>query len=308
VVLLDNFSNSNKNVLKRLKEITGKTVSFVKCDVCNTKRLAKVLKDFNIDSVVHLAGLKAVDESISNPLNYFINNIQGSISLLKAMELNNVKKLVFSSSATIYGVPSYLPIDENHPENPINPYGRSKFFVEKMLEDLAASDGAWSIVSLRYFNPVGADDSGILGELSRGTPKNLMPIIAQVAIGNESEISIFGSDYPTPDGTGVRDYIHILDLAEGHLAAINYVEKTHGYTPINLGTGKGTSVMELIESFSNISEKKIAYKFHPKRNGDVPSCYAATDKAKKILNWQSKRTLDQMCLSAWQWQCYLKND
>lgn len=301
IVLLDNLSNSNVKVLDRINKITGKTIQFVRCDICDTSELETILRNYKIDSVIHLAALKSTNESCLNPLNYYKNNIQGSISLLKAMELCGIKNLVFSSSATVYGEPIYLPIDEDHPINPINPYGKSKAYVEQIMKDITLSNSEWSIISLRYFNPVGADSSGLIGEDLTENSKNLMPMITQVAMKKKSELTIFGSDYQTPDGTGKRDYIHVMDLSDGHLAALNYLKKMKGFEVINLGTGISYSVKEIVNTFSIVSGVKIPYKYSAKREGDVPVCYASVSKAKKILNWESKRTLQQMCESSWIW-------
>ena len=298
VVLLDNFCNSRKSVLERLQKILGKVLPCVEGDVRDTALVTKTLQDYKIDAVIHFAGLKAVGESVEKPIEYYANNVQGSISLLKAMQLTNVKTLVFSSSATVYGDPQYLPIDENHPTSATNAYGRSKLHIEEMLKDVANSDPSWKIICLRYFNPVGAHESGLIGEDPNGIPNNLMPYIAQVASGNLPHLNVYGKDYPTPDGTGVRDYIHVMDLAEGHLAALNYAKKHQGWDAINLGTGKGISVMQILKSFEYASQKKLVYKVENRREGDVASCYSNAKKALNYLGWHAKRNIDDACLSA----------
>ena len=305
VIILDNFCNSNQSVLERLKKILGKKLLCIDGDVRNTHLVAQVLQDYQIDAVIHFAGLKAVGESVQKPIEYYANNVQGTISLLEAMQLSNLKILVFSSSATVYGDPQYLPIDEGHPLSATNPYGRSKLHIEEMLKDVAKSDSGWKIVCLRYFNPVGAHESGLIGEDPDGIPNNLVPYISQVAIGKLGKLAVYGNDYPTPDGTGLRDYIHVMDLAEGHLAALNYLGNMRaGWESINLGTGKGYTVIEVIDSFEKASNRKIAYSITDRRSGDIAACYALADKAKKLLDWEATRTLDQMCASAWVWQKY----
>lgn len=302
VVLLDNFCNSQKSVLGQLKRILGNKLFCVEGDVRNTALMTKVLEDYKIDAVIHFAGLKAVGESVQLPIEYYANNVQGTISLLKAMKLTKVKTLVFSSSATVYGEPQYLPIDEYHPTSATNAYGRSKLHIEQMLKDLANSDSDWRIICLRYFNPVGAHESGLIGENPDGLPNNLMPYITLVASGKLPHLNIFGNDYPTPDGTGVRDYIHIMDLARGHLAALAYVQIHAGWIAINLGTGKGVSVLEMISSYERASGKKIPYQIKDRRAGDIASCYAQISKSRDLLQWFAQSTLDQMCQSSWLWQ------
>jgi UDP-glucose 4-epimerase len=306
VVLFDNLSNSQKDVVGRLQQITGKAIPFAEGDVRDTSFLSKTLKDYRIDAVIHFAGFKAVGESVEKPIEYFDNNVSGTISLLKAMQENQVKTLVFSSSATVYGEPQYLPIDENHPTSSTNPYGRTKLHIEEMLQDVFATDGSFGVVCLRYFNPVGAHESGLIGENPNGTPNNLMPFLSQVAAGKRSKVNVFGGDYPTADGTGVRDYIHVLDLASGHLAAINFLASTKGWHAINLGTGFGSSVLEVIGQFASSSDRSIPYEFVDRRPGDVASCYASAEKAEKLLKWKASRDLKSMCSSAWKWQESLK--
>ena len=299
VVILDNFCNSQRSVLERLAKILGKAVPCVEGDVRDTALIKKTLKDYQIDAVMHFAGLKAVGESVQNPIDYFDNNVGGTISLLQAMRATNIKTLVFSSSATVYGAPQYLPLDENHPTQATNPYGRSKLHIEEMLADVVASDASWYIACLRYFNPVGAHESGLIGEDPNGMPNNLMPYIAQVALGELPHLNVYGNDYDTPDGTGVRDYIHVMDLAEGHLAALSFIKQQSGLNIFNLGTGKGSSVLEMAKAFEEVSGKSIPLKVTARRNGDVATCYAKVDKANADLSWKATRTLQEMCASTW---------
>ena len=302
VVLLDNFCNSRKSVLERLQKILGKALPCVEGDVRDTALIAKTLQDHKIDAVIHFAGLKAVGESVEKPIEYYANNIQGTISLLEAMKSANIKTLVFSSSATVYGDPQYLPIDENHPTSATNAYGRSKLHIEEMLKDVANSDPSWKIICLRYFNPVGAHESGLIGEDPNGIPNNLMPYIAQVAAGKLSHLNIYGDDYPTADGTGVRDYIRVMDLAEGHIAALAHVQNHEGWDVFNLGTGHGTSVLEMISSYQKASDKEICYQIKGRRTGDIACCHTRVDRSQSVLGWHSKRSLDQMCETSWFWQ------
>jgi UDP-glucose 4-epimerase len=264
--------------------------------------VTQALQTHGIQAVVHFAGLKAVGESVAQPLNYFANNVQGALSLLQAMQVAQVHQLVFSSSATVYGEPQYLPLDEQHPTSATNPYGRTKLHIEEMLHDLSASNPAWRIACLRYFNPVGAHDSGLIGEDPNGIPNNLMPFVAQVAAGLRPAVQVFGNDYDTPDGTGVRDYIHVMDLAQGHLAALHFLQAQTGWYAINLGTGQGHSVLEMVKAFEAASGKSVAFNIVPRRPGDVASCYAKVDKAQALLNWQASRGLPQMCEDAWRAQ------
>lgn len=302
VVLLDNFCNSRKSVLERLQVILGKALPCIEGDVRDTALVAKVLQDYKIDAVIHFAGLKAVGESVEKPIQYYANNVQGTISLLQAMNSTSVKTLVFSSSATVYGDPQYLPIDEDHPTSAKNPYGRTKLHIEEMLKDIASSDAEWRIICLRYFNPVGAHESGLIGENPSGLPNNLMPYIAQVAVGKLPYLNVYGNDYPTPDGTGVRDYIDVMDLAEGHLAALNYLMNNVGWIAVNLGGGNGYSVLELIKLFEMISGRKIQYKNCERRNGDLAECYANVSLAKKALLWTALRNLEEACARSWRWE------
>jgi UDP-glucose 4-epimerase len=302
IVILDNFSNSNPTVIGRLKSILNKELICIEGDVRDTPLVIGVLRDYQIDGVMHFAGLKAVGESVQKPIEYYANNVQGTISLLQAMQFAHVKTIVFSSSATVYGQPHYLPIDESHPTIATNPYGRSKLHIEEMLADIAASDSDWRIACLRYFNPVGSHKSGLIGEKPSGIPNNLMPYLAQVASGQHPELSVFGDDYPTVDGTGVRDYIHVMDLAEGHTVALTFLSRTTGWHAINLGTGKGYSVIEMIKAFEKASERQIPYKIVTRRVGDVGTCYSDPRKARELLNWRATRILDDMCASAWRFQ------
>lgn len=303
VILFDNLSNSSDIVLENLSQITGQGLAFVKGDVRNTHLLESTINSQGIEAIIHFAGLKAVAESVAKPVDYFANNVQGAISLLQAMQRQNLKTLVFSSSATVYGQPQYLPLDEKHPTYAINPYGRSKLHIEEMLKDLAESDKTWRIACLRYFNPVGAHESGLIGDSPKGVPNNLMPLIAQVAAGQRTVLNIFGNDYPTIDGTGVRDYIHVMDIAEGHAAALNYLRHNVGWQAINLGTGKGYSVLELVKTFEKNSGRKVSYKMQDRRAGDTSQCFANSQKAASLLGWNSKRSLDEMCESTWRFQC-----
>jgi UDP-glucose 4-epimerase len=299
VVLLDNFCNSNPGVLERLERILGKALPCLEVDVCETDVVKKVLREYKIDAVIHFAGLKSVGESNEKPIDYYANNVQGAISLLQAMRAVNVKTLVFSSSATVYGDPKYLPIDEKHPTGAMNPYGRSKLLIEEMLKDVANSDGEWKIICLRYFNPVGSHESGLIGEDPNGIPNNLVPYIAQVALGKLPNLNVYGDNYDTSDGTGVRDYIHVMDLAEGHLAALSFIKQKSGLHIFNLGTGKGTSVFEIVSAFEGASGKSIPLKVTAKRAGDIATCYAKVDKASLELGWKATRNLHKMCASAW---------
>jgi len=302
IILLDNLSNSDAQVLENLKAITGKSLVFYEGDVRDRQLLDTILSKHAIEAVIHFAGLKSVAESQSDPLKYYDNNVSGSIVLVEAMQAAKVYKLIFSSSATVYGVPHYLPYDEQHPLEPINTYGKTKLLVEEILRDLAAADPAWSIVALRYFNPVGAHETGLIGELPRGKPNNLMPYICQVAAGQYPHLNIFGDDYDTKDGTGERDYIHVMDLAEGHAAALELVSKHMGFEEINLGTGIAYSVLELIDAFERASKKAIEILIQERRSGDLPIYFAKAEKAKKLLHWQATRGLDEMCESSWKFQ------
>ena len=302
VVLLDNLSNSDAAVVGRLARILGEPPAFVQGDVRDGALLERVLREHAIDAVIHFAGLKAVGESVEKPLDYFSNNVQGTLSLLQAMRAGGVRTLVFSSSATVYGEPRYLPLDERHPTGATNPYGRSKLHIEEILSDLVASDPSWRVACLRYFNPVGAHDSGLIGESPRGVPNNLMPYVAQVAAGLRTELNVFGDDYPTPDGTGVRDYIHVVDLAEGHAAALGFLAGHTGWHAFNLGTGNGHSVLEVVRAFEQASGRDVPHRIQPRRPGDVAACYADPAKARRDLGWTATRTLEDMCVSTWRYQ------
>jgi UDP-glucose 4-epimerase len=303
VVLFDNLSNSTQRTVDHLEAIGGWRMPFVHGDVRHTVQLAQTLQTHGIEAVIHFAGLKAVGESVARPVDYFASNVQGSVSLLQAMQLANVKTLVFSSSATVYGSPRYLPVDEAHPTSAANPYGRTKLQIEEMLADTAQSGPGWRIACLRYFNPVGAHESALIGENPSGTPNNLMPYIARVAAGQLPHLNIFGDDYPTPDGTGVRDYIHVMDLAEGHLAALDYLAtQPAACTTINLGTGRGYSVLEMLRGFESATGQTVPYRMAPRRAGDIASCYALADKAATLLGWRARRDLKAMCQSTWSHQ------
>ena len=302
VVILDNLSNSSEEAVSRIEALSGKKVRFYKADVRDKATLKTVFEQNAVDWVIHFAGLKAVGESCAKPIEYYDNNLYGTLCLLEAMKEAGVKKLVFSSSATVYGTPEELPLTENSKTGgTTNPYGTSKYFQEIMLEDVYKSDHEWTIVLLRYFNPVGADASGMIGEDPKGIPNNLTPFIAKVAIGELKEIGVFGNDYPTKDGTGVRDYIHVVDLAKGHVAAMENI-KQGGVYVYNLGTGIGYSVLEVIAAFEKACGKKLPYSFKPRRAGDVAECYADASKAKRELGWEAKLGIDEMCSSLWNWQ------
>lgn len=303
VTILDNLCNCKFEVLDRLAVILGNAPAFVQGDVRDQALLELILKDQKIDAVMHFAGLKAVGESVQEPLMYYDNNVGGAITLLKAMQHCQVKTFVFSSSATVYGAPQYLPLDEGHPTCPESPYGKTKLQIEEILGDLARLESGWKIIALRYFNPVGAHESGLIGEAPNGIPNNLMPYISQVASGDLQRLKIFGDDYETPDGTGVRDYIHVMDLAEGHVSALDYLSKSAPeFTIVNLGTGSGCSVLELVNLYQDASGKKVPYEISPRRSGDIASCYANAGKALLTLNWKAQRSLMQMCSDSWKWQ------
>jgi UDP-glucose 4-epimerase len=303
VVVLDNLCNSSKVSLERVSSIAGRSVIFIQGDIRNAALLANVFQEHAIDSVMHFAGLKAVGESVAKPLSYYDNNIHGSRTLFQACADAGVFKVVFSSSATVYGEPEQMPISETCAiGKPTNPYGRSKLVIEDMLRDLESSDSRWRVAILRYFNPVGAHESGLVGEDPKGIPNNLLPYISRVALGSLSELAIFGNDYPTTDGTGVRDYIHVMDLAEGHLLALEALDSLVGSHVWNLGTGQGYSVLDIVRAFEVASCCKVPYKFVPRRSGDIAVCYADPTKAERELGWKAKRGLDQMMLDTWRWQ------
>ena len=310
IVVYDNLSNSSIEAINRASKLAGQPIEFIEGDIRDAKLLRQVFAEHDFFGVIHFAGLKAVGESVAKPLLYYNNNVSGTITLLEVMAEANVKNLVFSSSATVYGDPEVLPIDETSPRSCTNPYGQSKLTVEHILEDLAATNDGWNLIPLRYFNPVGAHPSGKIGEDPNDIPNNLMPYISQVAVGKLEKLSIFGNDYPTVDGTGVRDFIHVTDLAQGHVAALNYLQQqvslsqtnSVGFLPINLGTGKGTSVLELVTAFSEVSGQDIPYQFSARRAGDIASCYASADKAKELLGWEAKLSITEVCQDTWRWQ------
>jgi len=303
VIVLDNLSNASIESLNRVESITGKKVTFYQGDILNASFLDRIFSENTIDSVVHFAGLKSVGESVEKPALYYQNNVEGTLSLLRAMEKAGVYKLVFSSSATVYGDPQSLPLTEASPVGgTTNPYGTSKYMVELILQDVAKSNNQWCFAILRYFNPVGAHSSGLIGEDPNGIPNNLLPYISQVAVGKLSALGVFGNDYDTPDGTGVRDYIHVVDLALGHLKALNKLEKSSGALIYNLGTGDGYSVLEMINAFEMASNKQIKFEFKPRRSGDIAACYASVDKSYNELDWKSERGLAEMMADTWRWQ------
>ena len=302
IVVIDNLSNSKLEALELVKEITGKDLIFYKIDILDIDGLREVFSQHSFDVVIHFAGLKAVGESVEKPLLYYRNNVSGSISLFEVMQEYNVKNIVFSSSATVYGDPQTVPIKEDFPLFPANPYGQTKLEIEQILKDLYDSDNSWNIVLLRYFNPVGAHASGKIGEDPNGIPNNLFPFISQVAIEKLQELSVFGDDYPTDDGTGVRDYIHVVDLAKGHLKALKKITQKAGLTTYNLGTGKGYSVLEIVQAFENASNKKVPYKIAERRSGDIAVCFADSALAQKELGWSAEKGIADMCVDAWRWQ------
>lgn len=302
VVIIDNFCNSKPEVINRIQKITDKTATLIQGDVRDKSLLRTVFKQHPIKTVIHFAGLKAVAESVANPLRYYDNNVLGSLALVEVMAEFNVKKLVFSSSATVYGFSDTKPIPETAPLSPFNPYGHTKRMVEQILEDLSVSDSAWNIALLRYFNPVGAHESGMIGEDPNGIPNNLMPYVSQVAAGKLKQLSIFGNDYPTADGTGVRDYIHVVDLALGHVAAVEVLNKSCGLLTVNLGAGHGYSVLELVHTFQEVTGKAIPYKIVERRAGDIAMYFADATLAKQKLAWQTQRDLADICRDTWRWQ------
>lgn len=301
VIVLDNLSNSSSEALKRVESITNKSILFVEGDIRDTVLLDNLFKQHTIDAVIHFAGLKAVGESVSDPMAYYDNNVLGSLRLLQSMQKADIKRIVFSSSATVYGDPESVPIQEHFRLSTTNPYGSSKLHIEQMLRDIAISDKDWRIAILRYFNPVGAHKSGLIGEDPADIPNNLMPFIAQVAVGKREKLSVFGGDYPTKDGTGVRDYIHVVDLAKGHLAALNAL-KQHSMITCNLGTGQGYSVLDMVKAFEHASGSTVPYEIVERRAGDIAECYADPLYAKRILAWQAEKNLEAMCQDHWRWQ------
>ena len=302
VTVVDDLSNSQREVLDRVEKISGKRPVFVEGNVRDRELLRTVFAQRPVDAVIHFAGLKSVGESVAQPLRYYDCNIGGAITLCEVMAEAAVKMLIFSSSATVYGDPASVPIREDFPRSATNPYGASKLMIEDILADLSKSDSEWRVARLRYFNPVGAHESGLIGESPSGIPNNLMPFVAQVASGQREQLSVFGNDYLTPDGTGVRDYIHVMDLAEGHVSALDYLAKHAGLLSVNLGTGCGYSVLDMVRSFEKASGRPVPYAIMPRRAGDVAACYADPVLAEKLLNWRAKRGIDEMCRDAWRWQ------
>lgn len=303
VVIVDNLVNSSEKVLERLEKITGRKVPFVKADILDKDALNKIFDENKIDAVIHFAGLKAVGESVSKPWEYYNNNIAGTLVLLDVMKQHGVKNIIFSSSATVYGDPAFVPITEECPKGICtNPYGWTKSMLEQILSDIQKADDSWNVILLRYFNPLGAHKSGLIGENPNGIPNNLMPYITQVAVGKLKELGVFGNDYDTPDGTGVRDYIHVLDLASGHVAALNKIKENCGLKVYNLGTGIGYSVLDIVKNFEEATGVKIPYAIKPRRPGDIATCYASADLAKKELGWEAKFGIREMCEDSWRWQ------
>jgi UDP-glucose 4-epimerase len=305
VVALDNLDNSSEEAIRRVRKITGKDMAFHQIDLLDLDDLEKLFDTYDFDAVVHFAGLKAVGESSEIPLRYYHNNLTGTLNLLKTMHVREVRKLVFSSSATVYGEPERVPVTEDMRGWPTNPYGRTKLFIEEICRDVArmpTEPPPWKIVLLRYFNPVGAHSSGIMGEDPRGIPNNLMPYILQVAVGRRPHLNVFGDDYPTPDGTGVRDYIHVVDLSKGHVAALDAIDRFDGCVPINLGTGRGYSVLEMVRAVEKAVGQEIPYEIAARRAGDVPQLYADPSEAKELLGWEAELTLEDICADGWRWQ------
>lgn len=301
IIIVDNLVNSSTKVLERINQITDKSVTFIEADICDAAALQAIFSQHTIDAVIHFAGLKAVGESNDIPLSYYHNNVAGTVTLLQTMAQFSVKKLVFSSSATVYGS-NVSPLNESMSTSATNPYGQTKLMVENILFDLAKSDRDWSIACLRYFNPIGAHQSGLIGENPNGIPNNLLPYVAQVAVGRLAQLQVFGDDYDTADGTGVRDYIHVVDLAQGHVKALKNLTKIEGCQAINLGTGQGTSVLDIVNTFKRISEKPIPYQVVPRRAGDLATVFADASLAKELLDWQAKFDLNDMIADTWRWQ------
>ena len=302
IIVFDNFCNASLEAIKRVEKIVDKNITTIKGDVRNRDDLHTVFNEHKIDAVIHFAGLKAVGESVEQPLKYYDNNVNGTAVLCEVMAEHGCRSIVFSSSATVYGDPHTTPIDESFPLSATNPYGRSKLFVEEMLKDLYISDNRWKIVLLRYFNPVGAHASGTIGEDPNGIPNNLMPFIAQTAVGKREYLSIFGDDYETHDGTGVRDYIHVMDLADGHVKALANIKDFSEVMTINLGTGKGYSVLDMVKAFEKASGKAVPYKIAPRRSGDIAKCFANPSYAKEVLGWEAEKSIEEMCEDSWRWQ------
>lgn len=302
VIVVDNLDNSSEKSLERVEKIVGKKIKFYKEDVRDREAMRRIFTENKIDAVIHFAGLKAVGESVAKPIEYYDNNLISTLVLLEVMREFDCKKIVFSSSATVYGVAKEMPLTEDMPLGAINPYGRTKYFIEEMLRDVYVSDNSWSIALLRYFNPIGAHESGTIGEDPKGIPNNLMPYIAQVAVGRLPKLNVFGNDYNTVDGTGVRDYIHVVDLAEGHVKAVDWALKNEGCEAINLGTGNGISVLQLRDAFVKASGAEVPYVIAPRRPGDPDEVYANANKAKELLGWEAKKDVDDMCRDSWNWQ------
>jgi UDP-glucose 4-epimerase len=301
VVIFDNFCNSNRRLPSRIERICGKAPAVVEGDIRDQAAIERALRDYRCSAVMHFAGLKSVQDSVAHPLDYYDNNVIGTHRLLTAMQNAQVRRIIFSSSATVYGIPQFLPYTEDHPLSAVNPYGRTKLATEEMLRDQFASDPRWGVGILRYFNPAGAHESGLIGEDPVGVPNNLVPFVAQVAVGRRDRLSVWGDDYNTPDGTGVRDYIHVMDLASGHLAALNLLEGPKCFA-VNLGTGVGRSVFEVIHAFEKASGRPIPYDIRPRRPGDIDAYYASTDHASELLGWSAERSLEDMCADHWRWQ------
>jgi len=304
-IVFDNFSNASRESMRRVEQIVGRAVTVVEGDIRSREDLRGVFERYPIESVIHFAGLKAVGESVQEPLKYYDNNVHGTLVLCEVMAEYDCKQMVFSSSATVYGDPASVPIQEDFPLSATNPYGRSKLMIEEILRDLYVSDNDWRIVLLRYFNPVGAHPSGLIGEDPNGIPNNLMPYITQTAVGNLSCLSVFGNDYDTPDGTGVRDYIHVVDLSDAHVKALDYIHSssfTMQHSAFNIGTGQGYSVLEMVQAFERASGKEVPYCIAPRRPGDIASCYADPSLAREVLGWEATRSLEEMCADAWRWQ------
>lgn len=302
VLILDNLSNSRTTVLERLQKICGERPEFIEGDVRDGNLLDRIFRDHEFTAVMHFAGLKAIGESVEKPLEYYDNNVRGTLQLLAGMRKAGLKTLVFSSSATVYGDPASVPIRENFPRSATSPYGRSKLIIEDILADVHQAEPAWRIARLRYFNPAGAHESGLIGEDPHSVPNNLLPYVAQVAVGRQQQLNVFGGDYPTTDGTGVRDYIHVMDLAEGHVTALEYVQGKDGLLTVNLGTGHKCSVLELVQAFEQASGRDIPYRVIGRRPGDIAECWADPSLAESLLGWKAKRTINDMCADAWRWQ------
>ena len=302
VIIYDNFSNSSPEAVRRTEKITGQSIPLVEGDILDEEKLRSVFRENKIESVIHFAGLKAVGESVGMPLKYYHNNITGTLTLLKVMQESGVKKIVFSSSATVYGMNNPVPFKEDMPTSATNPYGWTKQMIEIILKDLYTADSEWSIVLLRYFNPLGAHESGTIGENPNGIPNNLMPYLTQVAVKKREFLTVYGNDYDTVDGTGVRDYIHVMDLANGHVQAVKYNETHTGVEAVNLGTGQGFSVLEVIQTFERVNQGPVPYQISSRRPGDIASCYADVEKAKRLFGWQTQKTLEDMCRDSWNWQ------